>query len=569
MNRMTCFPALVVRALPNSHAPGMRSSIRDLGRRRANTATNQMMHIKRFGSSLHARRIPKRQTQRQLSSSKFGNEIFSRSIYGNETILGDKNDDLDSLGPLGQATPWTHPHLLQPNEVTPGINRTEYAQRRSRLMQDLPDGSIVVIGSYGVRYMTNGIFYPFHQNTDLLYLTGCEEPHVALVMIKHGNDYKSHLFLRPRDKRSEQWDGPRIGLQGATDFLGMDQAHVIDSLPTFLQGLVDDTVSIYTDLPIATKETEKFSLFSRKQAHSGYSVTDPSKSDKEASFSSFVKNLSLGSEVRIRPIKPLIQELRLVKSEAEGKLLLKAGQIAGKGFQSMMQHSSTCPSEHHLHAHFELSTRLLGAKHQAYVPVVASGTNALILHYVWNQGALKHGDLVLVDAGVTFGGYVSDVTRTWPVSGRFTPHQRALYSIVLKAQLETIEAAKESANVSLDELHRMSLESMQIGVGDLFGRSMRRLDMDKIYPHHVGHWMGMDVHDCDSIHRSRKLRRGHTITLEPGLYIPVDSSYPPEFQGMGIRIEDDVLIGLNDNVVLSADAPKHPDDIEAICSIKS
>ncbi|CAJ0756726.1 16020_t:CDS:10 [Entrophospora sp. SA101] len=306
----------------------------------------------------------------------------------------------------GQPTHETHPHIMKSGEVTPGISAAEYELRRALLIEKLPENRF-------------------------------NEPDSAIVL-----GYKMTMFVPPKNKSIEMWDGPRTGLA-------------------------------------------------------------------------------------VKPLSRLIQDLRLVKSDSEIKLMKKAGL-----------------SEHDLYAKIDFECRIRGAQFLAYVPVVACGINALTMHYVRNDMPLRDGELVLMDAGGEYYGYASDITRTWPVNGRFTQPQKELYEAVLKL-------CTEEQNISLNGIHEYSVKMMKEELSPL-GFDLVEGDVDRVlYPHHVGHYLGLDVHDTHDIDRSKILRKGM-----PGIYVPRNKAYPEQYHGMGIRIEDNVLVGESDPIVLSSSAPK-------------
>ncbi|KAI9034138.1 peptidase M24, structural domain-containing protein [Hyaloraphidium curvatum] len=501
--------------------------------------------------------------------------LFSRVSRPVPPAPGDVAEErrrLAPLGPIGQPTFLSHPHLLQAGEITTGISRQEYRERRSNLMKAVPEGSIAIVGGYGVRYMTGGIFYPFRQNSDLLYLTGCEEPDCAVVLLKDSSAPNGHrfvMFVRPKERNVELWDGPRIGLDGCRHFFEADEAHPISNLQSYLRDLVADKIrTSVTDPPREDREA-CFSSFVRRLTlqepeEAAAPASDDSKSSGWWSFSSSRSTRRSRRAILLRPLKMHLQELRAIKSPAECDLMLRAGRITGLGFRHLMSACRPGATEHQLCAAFDGHVRTAGASRMAYVPVVAGGRNALTLHYVHNRARLEAGDLVLVDAGVEYGGYVSDVTRTLPVSGRFSEPQRKLYEALLRVQKAAVEQCTESAKLSLDDIHSASHQALRRELEALFGRMVTAREMDRLYPHHIGHWLGMDVHDGDGIPRSRKLKKGMVVTIEPGVYVPPSPEYPPEYQNIGIRIEDDVLVGLKGSLALSASAPKDVDEIEEL-----
>ena len=269
---------------------------------------------------------------------------------------------------------------------------------------------------------------------------------------------------------------------------------------------------------------------------------------------------------RIHSSRELMDQFRLIKSKKEIELMQKSAEIGSNAIIQGMKMTRPGLSEHQLHAIIEYHSKMLGASGLAYVPVIAGGTNALILHYVTNHNVLKGGDLVLVDAGCEYEYYASDITRTWPVNGKFSAEQAIIYQIVLDCQLEMIKHCKIGNN--LNSLQDLAFEYFHSELNKLFARKLTRAEMLDIYPHHLGHYIGMDVHDCPTISRSTKFYEGMAITIEPGLYIPESPKYG-KFGGIGVRIEDDVVITEGEPLVLTAKAPKEIKEIEELMASAS
>ncbi|CAB4400223.1 unnamed protein product [Rhizophagus irregularis] len=434
----------------------------------------------------------------------------------------------------GQPTAKTHPHLMKPGEVTPGITATEYEFRRARLMNMLPENSVAIALGYRTRYMSNKVFYPFHQNTDFFYLCGFNEPDAAIVLEKNNTrkGYKMTMFVPPKNTSVEMWDGSRTGVLGAVEIFGADEAIESTRFNSKIKEIVKNYKDIYIDLPAKTNILSSDSIYKST------------------------------SRAYVKPLSRIIQELRLIKSDSEIALMKVAGQITGKAFIETIKFTNLGFTEHDLYAKVDFECRIRGAQYLAYVPVVAGGINALTLHYVRNDMPLQNGDLVLVDAGSEYHGYASDITRTWPINGKFSPAQRDLYEVVLNANRQCIKLCTEKKNISLNKIHEKSVQFIKEGLSSL-GFDLVEGDVDRVlYPHHVGHYLGLDVHDTHDLERSRILKSGMVITIEPGVYIPPNDAYPKHFHGMGIRIEDDVLVGETDPYVLSSIAPKEIVDIE-------
>jgi len=264
-------------------------------------------------------------------------------------------------------------------------------------------------------------------------------------------------------------------------------------------------------------------------------------------------------------LRPELAKLRSIKSEAEIRAMRNSADVSGRAHAKTMRFTDPGLSESALAAHFEYICALSGSQRLAYVPVVASGSNALIIHYTNNNQIIHDDELVLIDAGCELNGYASDITRTYPASGTFTSAQKDLYSAVLAAQKACIELCSELSGLSLNDLHRKSCETLreelkQVGFDLTVGILEREL-----YPHYLSHPLGIDLHESAHFDRGAQLREGMVITIEPGIYVPPSSSFPRHFHNMGIRIEDEVLIGKNNPIVLSVAAPKEIADVEGAC----
>ncbi|XP_071028169.1 xaa-Pro aminopeptidase 3-like isoform X2 [Oncorhynchus clarkii lewisi] len=439
-------------------------------------------------------------------------------------------------------------------EVTPGLTQTEFDLRRQRLASLIevqadrlgPTASsnkhLVIVLSHPIRYMTNDIPYPFHQNQDFLYLTGILEPDSALVLCGTGRPDQAILFVPRRDPARELWDGPRSGKDGAAALTGVERVHCTEELGLVLKSLKGSTV--WYD--------------GSKPCHPGLHQTH-------------VRPLLEGGPM-VRSLRPLTHSLRALKSPAEVALMKEAGRITAQAFKKTMGMSQGDIDEALLYAKFDFECRAHGANFLAYPPVVAGGNRANTLHYINNNQIVKNGEMVLLDGGCEYFCYVSDITRTWPVNGKFSPAQAELYEGVLEVQKACLSLC--SPGVSLDHIYSTMLA--------LLGRQLKQLgivkgstsDADALKaarrycPHHVGHYLGMDVHDTPELSRSQPLQPGMAITIEPGLYICEDDDQVPDrFRGLGVRIEDDVVIQDEINpLILSSDTPKTIADVERACA---
>lgn len=439
---------------------------------------------------------------------------------------------------FGQPVHETHPHLLAPGELTPGITAQEYHDRRSRLLASLPAGSAVLLPSAQIQYRSGAVFHAFRQESNFLYLTGFSEPESLALFVKTGpaggGDYVFYLWCRPKDPKLEQWSGPWSGIDAARDVFNADEARDIKRLSQELSGALRDVNKIYTDAELSVNG-----------AHT--------------SLGNMLRTAA--PNVPTAPLRPAVNSLRAIKSPAEIACMRKAGKESGRALTNAMRRH--WKYEKDLAAFLDYEYHRTGLDGSAYIPVVAGGPKALLIHYVLNNGALHDDEFVLVDAGGEYGTYIADITRTWPVSGRFTDPQRDLYEAVLTAQRESVALCRASAGITLDGLHSTTEAALR--------RELRQLGFDTggdamgvLFPHHVGHYVGLDVHDVPGYSRGTTLREGHCVTVEPGVYVPDDERWPRAFRGLGIRIEDSVAVGQDHPLVLTPEAVKEVVDIEAL-----
>ncbi|KAJ4471985.1 peptidase M24 [Lentinula aciculospora] len=453
----------------------------------------------------------------------------------------------------GQPLSPSHPHLIKPEEVTPGIHAQEYEDRRRSLMNRLPDNSVVISLAGTVKYMSGSAFYKFRQASDFWYLTGFEEPDSAVMLEKNhsARGYRMTLFSSGSDSHREQWDGAGTTFADARKIFQVDVARHIDDLPSHLRSVIHQYSNVYLDLPPSrTRRTSKATTKSLLKYLNGPSETD----------------LILESLGKSRP-KPLAHEisrLRAIKSPSEQKLMRTAADISGRAHAKTMRFTRPGLSEAALAAHFHYLCSLSGAQRLAYVPVVASGPNALIIHYTHNNQLVSQDELILVDAGCEYNGYASDITRTYPANGTFSAPQRDLYSAVLSAQKTLIALCHEGCNLTLYELHQKSCELLRQELLQL-GFQLYPGDLERLYPHFISHPIGIDLHESDSSSRSGSLKAGMVVTVEPGIYVPPSPAFPKHYHNLGIRIEDEVLVGKEHPVVLSVSAPKEIVDVEGAC----
>ncbi|CAO3668145.1 unnamed protein product [Rhizopus stolonifer] len=478
-----------------------------------------------------------------VSIAAYRHGLRSRLLVHSTRSYANANTPAIHKRSFGQPTYITHPNLMRKGEVTPGFTANEYERRRSNLMDSLPENSAVVCLGYGTRYMTNNIFYPFHQKTDFWYLCGFNEPDAAMILEKNNSKkgYKQTMFILPKNTHAELWDGPRTGIQGVKELFGADEAYENTKFIAHLKSTIGTYKNIFMDSP-GSMPTLISDESTKKLIETGLKIQS------------------------ILPLSKTIQELRMVKSHSEIEAMKKSGLISSKAFVEAMKWTKPGVTEAQLWAKFDYETRMRGSSVLAYVPVIAGGPNALSLHYVRNDMELKDNDLVLVDCGGEYNGYASDITRTWPVNGQFTEAQKELYQAILNVNKECIKLCTESTNISLHGIHSQSVSLMKQEL-EKIGFNVSGWDLERIlYPHHVGHYLGLDVHDLHSLDRSRKLKQNMVITIEPGIYVPYDDKFPSKYQGIGIRIEDNVVIGKDQPFVLTANTPKEVVDIEFCCN---
>jgi Xaa-Pro aminopeptidase len=426
-----------------------------------------------------------------------------------------------------------------------------YQERRNALQERLGDAVLIVpAAEHALRNADTE--YEYRQDSDFYYLTGFAEPEAVLVIAPERAKEGVTLFLRTRDRDKEIWNGRRLGVEAAPQTLGLDAAYPIGELDTRLADFLVGAPTLY----YAFGRNEAFD----RRVH--------------AALGEARHRVRRGGTAPSTFIEPgtLVHELRLRKSAHELATMRRAAQITRIGHEAGMRATRPGLHEYELEALIEYQYHANGAQDVAYPSIVASGDNACILHYNSNRDQMRDVALVLVDSGCEFDGYASDVTRTWPVNGRFTPEQRAIYEIVLRAQETAIGHVRPGE--PFDAYHRVAMRVLTEGLIDL-GLLRGTIDscieskaIDAFYPHRAGHWLGLDVHDAgryknlDDTYRT--LEPGMVLTVEPGLYIQRDGDAPERFKGIGVRIEDDVLCSASGPEILSAGIPKTIADLEAL-----
>lgn len=446
---------------------------------------------------------------------------------------------------FGQPLHETHPHILNPGELTPGITALEYAHRRSRLANRLPKHAIAVLSAAEVTYRASGIFNEYRQDSNFFYLTGFNEPN-ALAIIGNdgsGDNHLFHLYVREKDAKAELWDGARSGTRAAIDVFNADETGDIERVGDILPRILSGATEIFTDIPAFNPGRSSLHRY----------LYGPSGTSEQLK--------KIVDHSKVKPLRHILNEMRVFKSEDEVVQLRRVGQASGRAFTESMRQTFT--REKDLTSFLEYNFKVKGCDTSAFVPVVAGGSNALSIHYTRNDDVLRDGDMVLVDGGGEMGTYISDITRTWPVNGKFSDPQRDLYNAVLNVQRTCVSLCRENANVSLDKLHTIAENGLRDELQQL-GFDVSGSTMGILFPHHLGHYVGLDVHDCPGYSRGYNLKASQCITIEPGIYVPDSDRFPEKFRGIGIRIEDSVCVGDENPIVLTTEAVKEVDDIEAL-----
>jgi len=417
-------------------------------------------------------------------------------------------------------------------------------------MEAAGDDAILVLPAAPERVRSNDTHYPYRQDSDFWYLCGFPEPEAVLVLIPGRRHGETILFCRERDPEREAWDGPREGQEGAVARYGMDDAYPIEDLDDILPGLLEGRSRVYYHFGRdADFDLKLIGWVNRVRSQVRHGAQPPH------------EFLELGH---------LLHEQRLFKSPAEIALMQHAADISVRAHRAAMRIARAGIAEYELQAELEREFRRHDAC-PAYNSIVGAGANACVLHYRANNGGSGDGDLVLVDAGAEYRGYASDITRTFPVSGRFSREQRALHDLVLAAQAAALEQAQPG--IAYEEGHLAAVEVLTEGLlrlgllkGDL-EENLIEGHYKRFYRHKTGHWLGLDVHDVGDYKlagESRLLEAGMVFTIEPGLYVsPDDTSVEPRWRGIGIRIEDDVLITAEGHRVLTGALERSADQIEA------
>lgn len=432
----------------------------------------------------------------------------------------------------------------------PPVKPAEFQRRRRALMALAQDNAILILPAAPMRVRSHDTHYPYRQDSDFHYLCGFPEPQAVLVLVPGRAHGEVLLFCRERDAERERWDGPRAGPEGAVESFGVDDAYAIDDIDDILPGLLEGRSRVYYHFGRDTEfDLKLIGWVNRVRAQSRQGAEPPH------------EFLELGH---------LLHELRLFKSPAELRLMRHSARIAAEAQKAAMRATRVGGHEYEVEAALWAVWRRYNAL-PAYEPIVGSGNNACVLHYRENHGPLRDGDLLLCDAGAEFAGYASDITRSWPVNGRYSKEQRALHDLVLAAQAGAMAEARPGRPwLSGHEAAVAILAEGLLSLGLLKGTLKQVLKTQAykaFYMHKTGHWLGLDVHDVGDYKvagESRLLEPGMVFTIEPGLYVSADRvDVPAKWRGIGVRIEDDVAITASGHDVLTDAVPRDADAIEA------
>jgi len=432
------------------------------------------------------------------------------------------------------------------------MKMSEFAKRRARLMAAMEENSIAILPAAPERTRSRDVEYPYRSDSDFFYLTGFPEPEAIVVLIPGRKQGQYVLFCRERDPLMETWHGRRAGLEGAVERFTADDAFPIEDVDDILPGLMENKERVYYSMGTHPDlDHRMIEWLNRVRQKSRAGVHAPGE---------FVS------------LDHILHEMRLFKSTAEIQKMKRAAKVSAEAHCRAMRTCKPGMMEFQLEAEILHHFMHHGCRHAAYPSIVGGGENGCILHYTDNESELKDGDLVLIDAGGEFDNYAADITRTFPVNGKFSEPQRQLYEVVLKAQKAAIEAVQPGN--CWDDPHQAAVKELTKGLiklGILKGTPAKLVKEEAyrhLYMHRTGHWIGIDVHDVGEYKvdgQWRLLEPGMVLTIEPGLYIPAGSKgVAKKWWDIGIRIEDDVRVTTNGHEVLTGGVPKEVDEIEAL-----
>jgi Xaa-Pro aminopeptidase len=429
------------------------------------------------------------------------------------------------------------------------LTQSFFSERRLALLEQLDNNSAAIIFSASEKTRSNDTEYHFRQDSTFYYFTGFVEPEAVLLLTKKDGQLQTILFNRTKNALQEIWHGRRLGQEAALARFDIDQALPVDELSQRLPELVAGCDTLYHDF---TDDNEEFIEALSNELQAGVR--------QECSAPCQLSNLRL-----------LTDEMRLFKQPQELDVMRRAAKISSDAHSRAMIQCQAGLFEYQLEANILHHFAMNGARFAAYNTIVGGGENACILHYTENESVLNDGELVLIDAGCELHGYAADITRTFPVNGTFSSEQKAIYQLVLNAQFAAIEllvpgSTIKAANDVVIQIMTQGLVDLGILRGDV--NELIENDAHKaFYMHGLSHWIGLDVHDVGGYgcaKRTRILKIGMTLTVEPGLYISADSGVDEKWHNIGVRIEDDILITATGNEVLTKDVVKAVDEIEAL-----
>lgn len=434
----------------------------------------------------------------------------------------------------------------------PAIPQEPLAARRARLLERIGDG-VAVIPALPELLKSRDTEVPYRASSDLFYLTGLLEPGSCVVLTPHDESHRFTLFIRPRDPERETWSGRRIGVEAAAERFGADAVYPIDELWTRLPDLLAPADAIFYPIDLIPElDAHALAAVVRARAGRARRGTGPT---------------------GIVDLEEVMGPLRLIKEPNEVERMRVAGRIAAAGHREAMRAAAPGVGEWEVQAALEATFLRAGAAPPAFPSIVGAGANGTILHYVENNARIGDEELVLIDAGAEWGMYCSDITRTFPASGRFTAAQRDLYDLVLAAEYAAIEKVRPGALFT--DVHEAAVRVLTQGMLDL--GILRDLSLEsaietgafrRYYIHQTSHWLGLDVHDAGPYREGGEavvLREGMVLTIEPGIYLPEgDDALPEPYRGIGIRIEDDALVTAAGCELLTRDVPVDPTEVEAL-----
>ncbi|HEY3564414.1 MAG TPA: aminopeptidase P N-terminal domain-containing protein [Casimicrobiaceae bacterium] len=429
-----------------------------------------------------------------------------------------------------------------------------FRQRRETLLKSMREragGGVALVPTAPEVARNRDSLYPFRHDSYFYYLSGFPEPEAVVALVAGADGDRHVLFCRDKNEEREIWDGFRYGPDAAREIFGFDEAHPISALPEKLPEIASDRPALFTPLGL-------FEPWDRR-------VTDLLNDVRARA------RTGVAAPEEIVDVRSMLDTMRLVKDWHELALMRRACTISGAAHLRAMR--ATRPGMHEYEVEAELVHEFLreGARDVAYSSIVASGPNACVLHYRNNDRQMQDGDLLLIDAGCEYQGYASDITRTFPVNGRFSGPQKAIYELVLAAQLACIDAV--APGVAFNEYHKVAERVLAQGFVDLglvagpLDAALESGSYKRFYMHRAGHWLGMDVHDAGLYQvkgESMRLSPGMVLTVEPGAYIRPGEGVPESFWNIGVRIEDDVLVTADGRENLTPIAPKSVEDIEAV-----